>query len=93
MKMSEVFQNLRAEDITSGLGDTEYGLVDDYGIARTKVKAEAAAHAINNHDDLVGANKALVEALEAVMTELIAADRENTWPYEMAEAALAKAKG
>ena len=60
MKMSEVFSNVRAEDITSGLNDTEYGLVDDHGIARTRTTAIAAAHAINCHDELGEALEALI---------------------------------
>ena len=65
MKMSDHFDpELKACDITSGLGDTKFGLVDGYGIATTKLHMEAAAHAIKQHDALVAMNAELVEALE-----------------------------
>ena len=68
MKMSDHFDpELKACDITSGLGDTKFGLVDGYGIATTKLHMEAAAHAINKHDALVAMNKELVAVLRVVL--------------------------
>jgi len=45
------------------------------------------------NDKLKEANKELVEALEAVMSELICVDREDSWTYKQADRVLKKAKG
>tara|TARA_R110000851_G_scaffold41079_2_gene103306 strand:+ start:1884 stop:2165 length:282 start_codon:yes stop_codon:yes gene_type:complete len=89
MKMSDHFeQDLKACDITNGLGDTKFGLVDSYGIATGKMQMEAAAHAINQHDALVAMNAELVEALELV---LVITETEEATKY-MIEMTLRKAK-
>ena len=88
MKMSDHFDpELKACDITSGLGDTKFGLVDGYGIATTKLHMEAAAHAIKQHDELV-------EALEGCLSDLLIHQGEKKgsgtgWAGE-AEEALSK---
>ena len=93
MKMSDHFaQDLKACDITNGLGNTKFGLVDSYGIATGKMQMEAAAHAIKQHD-------ALVEALEGCLSNLLMHQGEKKgngtgWAGEaeeaLAEEALAK---
>lgn len=82
MKMSTLLEGLRVEDITTGLGRTKYGLVNDYGIVTSKIEMESAAHVINCHDDLVG-------ALSTILSEShISPDL-----YSLGQVALAKAKG
>jgi ribosomal protein S13 len=71
MKMSDHFeQDLKACDITNGLEDTKFGLVDSYGIATSKIQMVAAAHAIDHHDALVAMNKELVEALTNLINDI-----------------------
>ena len=61
MKMSDVFNTRKAGcygNILCEVGE------DDLGVLNTPQMAEAAAHAINQHDKLVQINKELVEALD-----------------------------
>ena len=51
--MSTLLEGLKVEDITTGLEDTKYGLVNDYGIVTSKIELETAAHAVKCHDQIV----------------------------------------
>ncbi len=56
MKMKDVFNGeLDVADITTGMQSTAFGLVDGGLILRRLEHMQAAAHAINLHDELVEA--------------------------------------
>ena len=80
MKMSDHFeQDLKACDITRGLGNTKFGLADSYGIASGEMQMKAAAHAINQHDQLDRENTAYsitVTNLEARCDKLVELNKE-----------------
>ena len=95
MKMIDYFDYVKAVDITTGLNDTEFSVVDGDGIIGTKERAKAAAHAINCHDGLVDALERVVKWNElSVETRVdIGSNGERDYYRAIVEEALDQAKG
>lgn len=71
MKMSDVFNgDLVPTDTTTGMQSTRFGLADGGLILRRLDHMQAAAHAINQHDQLTAINQELVEALSGLIDDI-----------------------
>lgn len=95
LKMSDVFdETVRAKYQHKGVGNSVFeecgALLGDFVTLR---HAEYAAHAINSHDELVEINNELLAALVHLHHNARASGVEMGLALDVAEEAIAKAKG
>ncbi len=89
MKMSDVFKGIVSIEADPLSEHAAFAIFDNKGAVLSAWNgryAEAAAHAINQHDQLTAINKELVEALEASLNYATSLPMEITSPQPQIEA-------